>query len=200
MRWIRDRLSNQAGFTLVELMISISLLGVVVGPITGSFLIGMLESTATGDRVVDSSGAQAVAAYLVSDIQSSQEVDTTSTCLPAEVAGGTVLLGLTWDDVYDGDAVDDSARIAYVDLPTASGQHQLYRAECPASGSDSVSLLVQNLAATGGLVAECDGGPCAAATPAVVAVDLTVESDAAQAGSSYGAWTFSFEAARKVTS
>lgn len=199
MTRLRDRLAGEAGFTLIELMISMALLMIVIGPITGSFLIGMLEAGATGDRVVDSSAAQAVAAYLVSDIQSSQEVDTASTCLPADVAGGTVLLGFTWADVYDGDAVDDAASIAYVDLPAESGQHQLYRVTCTAAGSE-VSLLVQNLAASGGLVARCDGGSCAPATPEVVEVDITVASDSAQEGSSYGALTFTIEATRKVTS
>lgn len=199
MTRVRHLAAEESGFTLVELMIAMSLLAIVIGPITGSFMIGLLESHATRDRVVDSAGVQAVAAYLVTDIQNSQQVDTASTCVPPEIAGGAVRLAFSWDDVYDGDGDDDSASVAYVDVVDASGQHQLYRAACTSDGQD-VKLLVTNLASSSGLTATCDGGGCVAASPEIVSVAITVESDRALEASSYGAVTFSIEGKRKVTS
>lgn len=201
MSALHDRLRNDEGFTLIELMISMALLALVIGPITGSFLIGLLESRATGDRVVDSAGVQAVSSYLVGDIQSSQTVSTVSTCLPPEVTGGTVRLALSWVDAYDGDADDDSAEIAYVDLIDADGQHELYRTSCTSAG-DEASMLVGNLAATDGLVATCGTVACSStpSTPNVVKVVISLAANNAQVASSYKALTFSIEANRKVTS
>lgn len=197
MSTARARLLDEGGFTLIELMIAMTLLAIVIGPITGSFILGLLETSATRDRLTDTSGSQAIAAYLVTDIQSSQSVDVTSTCKPASLAAGTVVFGLTWDANQD-DAITATTSVSYIDLPE-DGQHQLYRASCTSSGSDT-TLLIPSLAAANGFAPSCDGGSCAAATPKVVTVAITLESDETQTSSSYGAFTFEVEAKRRVGS
>ena len=100
MSRLRARLADQRGMTLIELMVAISLLGIVIGPISASFLLGFLESTATRDRIADSTSVQVTSAYLLSDIQSSKVivVDGTTSCRPGGLVDGEAVLEIQWTD------------------------------------------------------------------------------------------------------
>src|SRR5438552_3745606 len=69
--------SDDSGLTLIELMISIGILGVIIGPIVASMLLGLLSSGGTRDRIADASSAQILSSYFPSDIQSAGSATTT---------------------------------------------------------------------------------------------------------------------------
>src|SRR5687768_7093097 len=92
------------GFTLIELMISVSLLGLITGPIAVAMIFGIVHSNGTRDRVADSAAAQLVSTYLAPDVQSAAGVFTNDvgTCSSAIASGDVVRLRLEWVDPVDG--------------------------------------------------------------------------------------------------
>ena len=181
--------------TLIEIVIAVGILGVVIGPIMISFLLGILEAQGTRDRIADSSSAQVTSAYLLSDIQSSQDVATSgSACLPSPFVVGTdtVVLQLTWSDP----GVSDDTVVSYIDHP-AGGQRELHRAACSTASGNESTLLVQHLDA---FTPTCSPSPCTATPSAPDEVDISITAKNAnpQEGSSYSAFTFEIEAIRRV--
>ena len=107
------------GFTLVELLIVVTILPVVVGAISiGLISVLSLQANATS-RVSDSSDAQIVASTFVKDVQSARGLTTgpTSQCGPTS-SGVVQLLGLRWSGnstvvSYDSVAVANGANTTY---------------------------------------------------------------------------------------
>jgi prepilin-type N-terminal cleavage/methylation domain-containing protein len=193
--------TSEDGFTLIEMIIAIAVLGIIVGPIAGSFLIGFLESTSARDRIADSSGAQVLSAWLVRDIQSSESISVnpaSPTCFPAPItAGDAVRLQITMTDPK----TSTTSTVSYIDDSTSTGQHRLLRAVCTPSASTS-SLIATYLASSNGFAVACDGGvaPCADPTPTLVSVSVSSESQAPQDQSSYEPFSFELEARRRIDS
>lgn len=185
---LRTRLTDEAGMTLVEMMIAVSLLGVVIAPISAAFFLGFLETNSTRDRIADSSSAQLVSSFFLPDVQSAQSVALGgSTCAPM----GTVQLQMQWVDPKTNDATV----VSYLDVTNASGQHELHRATCLNGGPANTTLLVQHLASSG-FTAACTPS-CAA--PATVKATVKAKSQSPQEESSYSPLEFSLEAMRRVT-
>jgi prepilin-type N-terminal cleavage/methylation domain-containing protein len=182
--------TSEDGFTLIEMIIAIAVLGIIVGPIAGSFLIGFLESTSARDRIADSSGAQVLSAWLVNPAS--------PTCFPAPItAGDAVRLQITMTDPK----TSTTSTVSYIDDSTSTGQHRLLRAVCTPSASTS-SLIAPYLASSNGFAVACDGGvaPCADPTPTLVSVSVSSESQAPQDQSSYEPFSFELEARRRIDS
>jgi type II secretion system protein J len=129
------------GFTLVELLVTISILGMVTLAI-GDALIGFTTNTdATIQRLGESHDAQITAAYFAQDVSSIgirsakapypllQSVDTnrSSDALPCG-SGGIPVVRLGWDDPT-GVSTSAQVRVAYV-IRKVSGERQLHRLVC----------------------------------------------------------------------
>lgn len=184
-------LYDEAGLTLVELIISIAVLGVVIIPVTTSMLLSILETNSTRDRLADSAAAQVTTSYLHGDIQSSESVATTGDCIPSSLSGGTVRLQFQW---IDPTTPSVTAKAAYVDLPVG-GRRELHRATCIGGSQDS-TLLVPYFDT---MTVRCDGvTPCASATPKDVKVAITAFSDDPDPASSYEAFTFTIDGIRRT--
>lgn len=89
-----DSHDDEAGFTLVELLIVIVILPIVVGALAAGLIAVFSMDTTTENRVADSGDAQVVSANYVPDIQSAQRITTDPNA--AECGTGTQLLGLEW--------------------------------------------------------------------------------------------------------
>jgi hypothetical protein len=162
--------------TLIEMVISISLLGILIGPITAMLLLGFASSNGTRERFADSSSAQLVSAYMIRDIQSATTVAFDD---PSGCASGTPRLRLSWGAPTPTDVV-------YFETVTA-GQTELRRASC-GSGAPIETLLVDNLGEF---------------TPTPVGRSVRVKIIANRATSDsnayYQPFTFSFEAERRAS-
>jgi prepilin-type N-terminal cleavage/methylation domain-containing protein len=98
---------SENGFTLVELIMSLTLLSVIMGPLTGAVIIGLRTADGTNQKLSDSHDEQLVATYLVKDVQSASTVSTTDvSCGTA----GVVVARLSWADP-DGTAKAASYRV-----------------------------------------------------------------------------------------
>ena len=67
--WLRSRLSADGGFTLVEIVISVSLLGLITGAATTSMITATNGARITSQRAHESTDAQLISAFLVRDAQ-----------------------------------------------------------------------------------------------------------------------------------
>lgn len=204
---LRDEARAEDGLTLIELLISLGLLAIVIGPITFGFLLGLLETTAAHERIADASSAQVISSFLLADVESSQEVrdsvtqrDAGEPCQPA----GDLKVELEWTEPKDGANVVAS----YVSRPE-DGQDQLYRIECTGGVLADPLLLVLNLNADDPVIVTCERDGSAVGCPddpESVAVHFSANSvepdqDATDGDvSSYDPFTFDFEARRRVGS
>ena len=65
-----SRARSEAGFTLVELLAAVAILGVVILPLTGGIIIGLRTMDQTSHRYAASNDAQVLTRYLPPDVQS----------------------------------------------------------------------------------------------------------------------------------
>ena len=190
---------DERGFTLVELLVTIVIMGVIAVPL-GNVIIGYLRNTdATTARLTESHDAQVSAAYFSADVASIGVRSTTYTSNPAapypltqsveENAPATsglfpcgtattpnAVIRFGWDDYTSASAsAVTQMRVAYVSIPDAGGQAQLHRLACSGSASvTSDTVLAHNLVSVS---ATCTPSPCSgsgAAVPLVVTLTLTI--------------------------
>lgn len=179
------------GFTLVELLISIALLGVVTAAISAAYIVFLQNGTYTSERDDHSGGAIVTASYLERDAASA----TTATTGGTTCSGSTNHLLFTWDE-YTASVTNPSPapgggtyRAAYVvsvdttSVPAGGGtRYKLERVYCPASGGTERSTIARNLTAasaaaaftvTVGSVGSCTNGQTVTATLPAYAQDGT---------------------------
>jgi prepilin-type N-terminal cleavage/methylation domain-containing protein len=200
----REHLSDESGMTLIELMISMTLLTVVLVPIGAAMLLSLVHSNGIKDRIADSSGAQLVSSYFASDIQSAGNstsstnpfvgVDTSGTgSCPALAAGDNLRLRVTTPSPAQPSSVSARTTVIYYSHPTADG-HELYRRECTTSTAESPSLIVQNLDGATGFSVTCDP----VATCKTVSATLTMYNPASVGSSGYTSSTFDLVGTRRT--
>lgn len=161
----RRRLADDSGFTLLELVMAIVIMGIITIPLANFMLAYLDNTTQTQQRMADSHDLQIAAAYLSQDVAGvgvrtsadpaaalGQSVWTAwgsgTTCGQGAVVGASLVLLLKSDDWTQVGAtwtqsVDSVAYVATVSTPTAPGL--LYRVSCPAAGSVSVATISHEL-------------------------------------------------------
>jgi prepilin-type N-terminal cleavage/methylation domain-containing protein len=160
------------GFTLVEMLITVSILGMITLAI-GSALVSFTKNTdATIERLGESHDAQITAAYFGQDVSSMGLRSATAPYafvqsvnadpLSKELAcgsTGTPVVRLGWDDPTS--ATDsEQVRVAYV-IQQVGGERQLHRLVCRGSANVLVSdtVMAHNVAGTPAVscAPACDG-------------------------------------------
>jgi hypothetical protein len=203
--------------TLIELLVSISVMGIIIGPITISMMIGLLSSSGTKERISDSAAAQLLSAYFVTDTESSKTVEVPTTVAATDCGGatGTTIVRYKW---FDG-SVDPASSVpaaqttivAYVDRETGDdGLNELWRVECdgttPAPVERSSQRLVRSVRSTtltcGSTAVACPS--TASGEPDRVTLNVTVDANSGTNPSKadtalYDAYTFTLQAMRRET-
>lgn len=189
------RLRQDAGFTLVELLMSIVILGIIAVPL-GEVVIGYLKNAdATTTRLSQSHDAQMAASYFAQDVQAVGVRDYTVTgsaffplkpsvernvgstaglypCGPSTLPNAVVRLA--WDDFPSGAAAPPvQARVAYV-VENGSELHRVYCAGSSAVTSD-VRIATNLVSATATCSTACDGAAPAPTVPSSVNLALTIQ-------------------------
>lgn len=182
------RLDDEAGMTLIELVIATGILMVVIVPITSAFLLGFLESESSRSRTADSASAQFVSSFLTTDLNSADTVrGGVASCTTSTFSPATPHLDVTWTDPL----TNASTAVSYVSHQEPGKSLQLVRLECAGSplAFQRSTVVVRNLDPTGAVTVNCDGAPCPSSptgpTLKKVRVKLTARSTAPQAKSSY---------------
>lgn len=154
---------EDSGFTLVELLLAVSILGVILGSITSALLVFFDGAVYTRDRDDHSAGASLAATYLNRDLASASSAS----------AGGSVCSGvsnvisLTWSEwTASSSSPTPAAGVTYTSAYTlqpdaASSSFRLERWHCVGAAAPIRTALLTDLAAATELVqgtsADCPG-------------------------------------------
>lgn len=122
--------SGDDGMTLIEMLISIALLGLIIAPITLALFLALEVSASSSQRTTDSADAQISSSYFASDVQSADVVRQASYVC----ATSNALVELEWADAATGDRV----AVAYAPS-TSAGVDRLERVAYSISSSDACS-------------------------------------------------------------
>lgn len=148
------RRQRDDGVTLVELLITIAILTIIIGPLTGALIVYLRNTDDVGRRLSESHDAQISAAYFAQDVQSigvrdwsvapfalkqSVELDVAATgglypCGTATTPNAR--LRLAWDDPQTASGTPQVVRVAYV-VQTVGVERQLRRITCSGPPGDS---------------------------------------------------------------
>lgn len=176
---------EEHGFTMVEMLVTTAILGVVGGVMTTAMIVGFRTTDRTRDRTSESADRQILANYFVTDVESASkvyasgvartELGTDLTC-----GGATgLVVQVTWTDetTLGGETVNN---VTYASVSDAAGTH-LVRKHCMGASATPVDTTtpVQYLANGVAPVLLCDGAACPgnAATPRIVSLRLTGVAD-----------------------
>jgi len=103
MRW-PARMREERGFTLVEIMISMVILGILISSVGGALFISLKTTDATKQRFAESHDVQIASSYLANDVQSASDVHAPSDT--ANCSGTfTTLVTITYSSAGHPDAV-----------------------------------------------------------------------------------------------
>jgi prepilin-type N-terminal cleavage/methylation domain-containing protein len=138
----RARARGEAGVSLIELLIAISITGILMAPIGAAIYFGFRTTGATQARVAESDGANILASYFVPDLQGSVAAATNATESPAACggAGATVDLLVTT-------SFAPATSVSYY-RGTGANASILYRRTCSAGVVTGVARVLSNLDAT----------------------------------------------------
>lgn len=137
------RAPDERGFTLVELLVAISILGVVMGAVSAAIIVGLKTTDGTITRLSESHDTQISTAYISGDAQSAQGVTQNVAGDSCSGTGATALVRFTWADSVDT-TTDVAKTAAYVVVATGAGR-ELHRRYCEGSSLTSDVVLTHNL-------------------------------------------------------
>jgi prepilin-type N-terminal cleavage/methylation domain-containing protein len=133
--------TGEAGFTLIEMVLTMTLLGLVVGAVSAAMFLGIGTERDVQTRLAESNSANLLASYFVPDVQQSGPPSTNVSDGPyCGAAGGTVALLLPQNN-------NESSVSYFVDPANAK---VLRRRTCTAgapTGAPSGLAVVRNLSA-----------------------------------------------------
>jgi prepilin-type N-terminal cleavage/methylation domain-containing protein len=182
---------SEAGFTLIEMLVAIVIIGIVSIPL-GNAMISYLRNTATtAARIGESHDAQISTAYWAQDIASigvRDDYDSTAKTFPLRQSvnisypctlpsGSSTLVVLAWDQT-DATGAVTPVRVAYA---TRAGGTELYRQQCTGSTPDAGAVLAHELDPDTAPVVVCagsGGSSCtgsAGAVPARISLTLRIK-------------------------
>ncbi|HEY6428958.1 MAG TPA: hypothetical protein VIX84_17175, partial [Acidimicrobiales bacterium] len=139
-RAMRRRLEGQdeAGFTLVEIVVVVLVLPIVLGGIAAALISVFTLQNQTTNRLTSSNDALFGAANFNKDAQSAAQVTTQSTPGCGAATGQTQILGLRWGANSAASGGYETV-VSYVTAPFSSTATQLIRQVCPSGSSTTPS-------------------------------------------------------------
>jgi prepilin-type N-terminal cleavage/methylation domain-containing protein len=161
----RRQYGGEAGFTLVELLVAIVILGIIAVPLGASAFLGLRTADETSNRFASSNDAQLLSIWLPPDVQSAgNQSGDVVTSGNTECSGVTNVLRLRWRETQ---GTTNTYVAAYaVSLNANTGVYELKRYFCVNSGASTTHVVARNLASA----------TAATATVATTKVSVTVTS------------------------
>ena len=136
---MRARAGGESGFTLVELLIAVTVLGVIMTAIAAGFSVGLRTMNDTSDRLAGSNDAQHLAVSLVPDVASA------TVAVAAADGAGIACTGASNPVLQLSDGT--SFNVVYgVRSVAGASTFQLERYVCTAGAVTSTRVVARNLA------------------------------------------------------
>ena len=139
IRHARRRENGERGFTLVELLIVVTVLPLVIGGLSFGLLSVLKLQSSVTNRLTDTSDAQVVSSDFNTDVQAATYITTQSSSTP-QCGSGTQLLGLEWDQ--NSSTKNYEYVVSYVDEQYpggAAGTYQLVRNYCASTAGTLIT-------------------------------------------------------------
>lgn len=136
---------GEDGFTLVELLVAIVILGIIFVPLSNVVISYFRNTDATTARLIESHDTQMSSVYWAQDVASigtrsttapyplNQSVWTGASDLYPCTTAGTPIVSLAWDD-FTSAGPRTLIQVVYV-VQTVSGQTELHRVRCQGSAA-----------------------------------------------------------------
>ncbi len=139
---IRETRLRDGGMTLPELVIAISMMGLIVTVLSSAIIVTLRQQDNTEGRLNVAQAEQSISMWIPADLSSASVVDTSPEATPCgatvcdgiDLSGGSNVLMLSWESV-DGDGTVTTTNVSYHFAPSADGlTYELSRVECTDSG------------------------------------------------------------------
>jgi len=139
--------TGDKGMTLVELVVSISMLGLLTAVLSSAIIVTLRQQDNTTGRLNVAVAEQAISMFIPPDLASANIVDTSPQATPCpddrlvavggaavcdgiDLSTGSNVLQLEWD-IENGDGTTTSTKVSYHFAPAADGEtYEVSRSEC----------------------------------------------------------------------
>lgn len=153
------RTGSTDGFTLVELLVAITILVVITGPLASAVVMALRTTGDATDRLARSHDIQTTETTFASDVQSSRALEVLTGAASGCGHPTAFLLRLSWTDTQP-------RIVTYtVETDAGSGETQMVRWTCTAGTSSNRRVLAHVLSPTVAPDLQCQPVACDVATP-----------------------------------
>ena len=145
----RSERAREGGFTLVELLVSIAIMGIIIVPIAASLFLGLRTSDETANRLAGSNDAQLLSSWLPPDVQSAgnQSGDVVATpTVNTDCSGVNNVLRLRWRATEVAGGTSTTYVAAYAITQASTGEYRLVRSYCVGTAAAVPHVVARNLA------------------------------------------------------
>jgi prepilin-type N-terminal cleavage/methylation domain-containing protein len=133
---------RDGGFTLVELLLGITILGIIMVPLSMGFITGLRFIGHSDEKFNDSRSALITAAYFAGDVASANTVvpDDATAC-----GGGSAIVSFMSSDASSGVGAATTNKASYVFDSSDPTNKRLVRKYCANAGSPTQSVAALSL-------------------------------------------------------
>jgi len=139
---------RDSGMTLVELVISVSLLGLITAVISTAIIVTLRQQDNTDGRLNVARAEQSISMWIPADLSSASTVDTSPAASPCRATVCDDVLMLSWTTVTAGGGSVET-NVSYHFAPSPDGlTYELSRVECTSNGggwSCSTQVVLRDL-------------------------------------------------------
>src|SRR5262245_52959102 len=130
---------DDAGFTLIELIIAVVILGVIIVPLTGAIIDGLNTTTEAQSRLSETRSPMFSSVFFADDAQSVDPggIQVGGSSPACTTGSGQNVVSFTW--LESGSGAPTQYRSSYV-IQTAGGKSTLVRNYCHGGSTDTITI------------------------------------------------------------